>query len=68
MTHKLVAVWILGAVFVLSGSLIAGSVDMSLGVSPASYIAAVVLAFVLFLLGGLCWISVASANKGHKWF
>jgi len=63
--HKLVVVWFVGGLLMLGGALIAGNLELTVGVSPASYYTAVIAALVLFLLAGLCWIAVASAAKGQ---
>lgn len=52
--------WIIGAICVFVGSMIAGSVDPSvLGATTSSVIIAYVVSFVLILLGGMFWISTA---------
>jgi hypothetical protein len=63
--HKLVLVWIVGALLMLGGSWIMGNLEPALGVTAPSYYLAVVAAFVLFLLAGLCWIAVANSTKSH---
>lgn len=55
--------WVLGAICVLFGSMISGRVEKTLGVSDIGYSLALLIAFILFLLGGLLWISVAVAVK-----
>ena len=56
--------WILGAVCILVASMIAGSLERTLGVTDLGYLLALLVSFVLFLVGGLLWISVAIATKG----
>ena len=63
---KIMAFWIIGALMILLGSMIAGRVEMGLGVSDAGFFFALLIALVLFLLGGLLWISVAIATKTSK--
>jgi hypothetical protein len=65
MSSKLVGVWIIGAILLLASTWIIQKLDLTLGVSPLSYAIALVIAFLLILLCGLCWISVAVATK-HK--
>ncbi|MBI4163768.1 MAG: hypothetical protein HY512_02815 [Candidatus Aenigmarchaeota archaeon] len=59
---KLVAVWVLGALFLLGGMWIMNNLEQTLGVSEFSYMFAILIALVAFLLTGLCWISVAAAH------
>jgi hypothetical protein len=65
MSEKLLVFWIAGAALLTFGMLILGNLQMTIGVSAFSYSVAVFIAFVLFLLAGLCWISVAVATKHH---
>lgn len=51
--------WILGAVFLLVGGLFAGNLQWLEGTTAASMSLSVILTFVLFLLGGLFWVSAA---------
>ncbi len=61
MTKKLITVWILGTICLFIGSWIVGHLEYRIGVSQNSYILTLLLSFLLFLFGGLCWISVAVA-------
>lgn len=63
MSVKLVSVWILGALFLLGGSWVVQNLELTVGVSGQSYTLAILTAFVLFLVAGLCWISVAVATR-----
>jgi hypothetical protein len=63
MSAKTVTVWIMGGIFLLVGVWIINNLKMDIGVSEASYIMALLISLVLFLLAGLCWISVAVATK-----
>ncbi len=63
MSSKLVVVWIVGAVLLLAASWIVQKLELTLGVSPFSYAIALAIAFILILLAGLCWISVAVATR-----
>lgn len=63
MSAKTIALWIAGALLLLFGSFIVRYLDFNIGVGEFSYIFAVVIAFVLFLLAGLCWISTAVAAR-----
>jgi uncharacterized BrkB/YihY/UPF0761 family membrane protein len=55
--------WVIGTACILLGTMIAGHLDKTLGVTDISYTLALVTAFVLILLGGFLWISVAVAFK-----
>jgi len=60
---KIVAFWVLGAICLLLGSMISGHLEKDIGVTDASYFIALLFSFILFLLGGLLWISVSIAVK-----
>ncbi|HKZ45718.1 MAG TPA: hypothetical protein VJ343_03365 [archaeon] len=60
---KIMLFWIAGALLIMVGSMIAGRVQKGLGVSDSAFLLALLVSFVLFLLGGLLWISVAIATK-----
>lgn len=52
--------WVVGAVCVFFGSLIAGSVEPeALGATVWSVTFAYLIAFILILLGGMFWISTS---------
>lgn len=56
--------WILGTISIFVGVRIAGTVDRStLGVTSLRYYLALLVGFVLILIGGLLWISVAGAVR-----
>jgi hypothetical protein len=63
MSARLVLVWILGGLFILGGIWILQNLEMNLGVGEFQYALAMIIAFVLVLLAGLCWISVAVATR-----
>ena len=63
MEIKLVIFWILGSLLTLGGAWIIGNLEMTVGVTQVSYAIAVIASMVMFLLAGLCWISVAVAAK-----
>ncbi len=63
MSAKTVTVWVLGGVFLLIGVWIIRNLQFDIGVSEFSYIMTLLISLVLFLLAGLCWISVAVATK-----
>jgi len=63
MEIKLVIFWILGSLLTLGGAWIIGNLEMPVGVTQVSYAIAVIASMVMFLLAGLCWISVAVAAK-----
>jgi hypothetical protein len=62
---KFIMFWIVGALLILTGSWIAGHVEWTVGTTKFSYLLALILAFVLILLGGLCWIGVAVGAGKH---
>ena len=59
----MVAVWILGGFFLLGGTWIIQNLQLDIGVSELQYAIALIIALVLFLITGLCWISVAVATR-----
>lgn len=63
MSAKLVLIWILGGLFILGGTWIVQNLELNIGVSEFQYVLALIIAFVLFLIAGLCWISVAVATR-----
>ena len=65
MEIKLVLVWALGSLLLMAGIWIMSNLELTIGVTSISYVIALLAAFILFLLTGLCWISVAVATKGH---
>lgn len=59
--------WILGAIFMLLGGVIAGNLEWVPGTEAWSFGLSILIAFVFFLIGGLCWISSAvNARKEEK--
>jgi uncharacterized membrane protein len=60
---KIVSFWVLGTACILFGSMIAGHLEKGLGVTDLGFSLALLISFVLFLVGGLLWISVAVAIK-----
>jgi len=65
MEVKLVLVWIIGGLLLLAGTWITSNLELTIGVTDISYSIALLASLVLFLIAGLCWISVAVATKGH---
>ena len=65
MEIRLVLIWALGSLFLIGGSWIMGNLELTIGVTSVSYGIALLAAFVLYMLAGLCWISVAVATRGH---
>ncbi len=63
MSVKLVVTWIIGGIFLLMGTWIVQNLELNIGVSQFSYILALLIALILFLITGLCWISVAVATR-----
>jgi hypothetical protein len=55
--------WILGGLFLLGGTWIIQNLQLNVGVSEFQYGLALVIALILFLLAGLCWISVSVATR-----
>jgi hypothetical protein len=51
--------WILGTVFLFIGALIAGNIEWVEGTTEFSFAFSALLAFVMFLIAGMCWISSA---------
>jgi NhaP-type Na+/H+ or K+/H+ antiporter len=60
---KSVTFWIGGSFLILLGAMISGNAEIQLGVSQGGFAVAILLAFMLIMLGGLLWISVATAMK-----
>ncbi len=65
MTLKLIGSWIFGGILITVSAWILGHIEQTVGVSPVSYVLALFVAFVLILVGGLAWISVATATAKH---
>ncbi len=57
--------WILGAVLVFLGSLIAGNIEWVEGTTPFSFWISVLIGFFLLLIAGMAWIS-AAVNARHE--
>ncbi|MBI5060792.1 MAG: hypothetical protein HZB67_00595 [Candidatus Aenigmarchaeota archaeon] len=59
--------WILGAIFMMLGAVIAGNIEWVEGTAGWSFALSLVIAFVFFLIAGLCWISSAvNARKEER--
>jgi hypothetical protein len=63
MESKLVLFWMLGGALVLAAVWIVSNIELTVGVTQLSYVFAVLASYVLLLIGGLCWISVAVATR-----
>ena len=63
MSAKLVMAWIIGGLFLLGGVWIVQNLELNVGVGEFQYTLALLIALVLFLISGLCWISVAVATR-----
>ena len=63
MSAKLVLAWIVGGLFLLGGMWIVSNLEMNIGVGDFQNGLALLIALVLFLVAGLCWISVAVATR-----
>ncbi len=66
MTSKLVVSWIAGGFFILIGCWIVNNLELNIGVSYFSYLIALLIAFIFFLIAGLLWINVASGIKHER--
>ena len=51
--------WVLGTVFFFVGSMIAGNIEWAQGTTQFSYWFSALVAFVMLLVAGMCWISAA---------
>ncbi len=63
MSAKLVITWIVGGFFLLAGTWIIQNLRIDVGVNELQYVIALIVAFILFLVTGLAWISVAVATR-----
>lgn len=51
--------WIAGTVAIFIGALVAGNIEWVEGTTQFSFWFSVVLALLMFLIAGMCWISAA---------
>jgi len=59
--------WILGAAFGFAGAMIASNIEWVEGTNAVSYGLAALIAFLLILVCGMCWISAAiNARQEEK--
>ena len=58
--------WIVGAVFAFLASMLAGNLEWVPGTTQISYAITVLLAIVMFLVAGMCWISAGANAKHHQ--
>ncbi|MCD6399014.1 MAG: hypothetical protein J7L08_03770 [Candidatus Aenigmarchaeota archaeon] len=64
MEAKPLLFWILGTVFILFGAMIAGQARADvLGATTSSFAISLMLSFILILIGGLMWITVAGVIR-----
>ncbi len=64
MSAKLVFFWIIGGAFLFIATWIISNVQPNvIGVSDMSVYFAYLIAFILYILAGLAWISVAVATR-----
>ena len=63
MSFKLIGTWIVGGFFLLVGVWIINNLEFNAGVGEFQYWIALLIAFVMFLVAGLCWISVSVATR-----
>ena len=66
MSSKLVVTWIAGGFFLLIGNWIVNNLEMNIGVSVVSYVIALLVALIFFLIAGLCWINVAAGVRHSR--
>ncbi len=57
--------WIIGAIFFFLAALISGNIEFVEGTTEASFALAILLAFALYLVAGMLWIS-ASVNARQE--
>lgn len=61
---RAIAFWIVGSICVFLGTMVAGAVEPSaIGATWWSILIAYIIAFVLILIGGMFWISVATTQE-----
>ena len=58
--------WILGTVLLFVGTMIAGNIEWVEGTTEYSYLLSILLAFVLLLVAGMCWISSAVNARNEE--
>ena len=63
---RTVLLWILGSISIFFATMIAGKLDFSLGVNEIGFLLAVAVTMLLFLIGGLLWITVALAVRTSR--
>ncbi|MEM7813305.1 MAG: hypothetical protein QW548_00195 [Candidatus Aenigmatarchaeota archaeon] len=51
--------WIVGTLFAFAGAMMAGNIEWVEGANTVSYGLAALIAFLLILVAGMCWISSA---------
>jgi hypothetical protein len=58
--QRAIAMWVIGSICVFFGALIAGTIEPTvLGASPLSVAVSFLISFILILVGGMFWITVA---------
>ena len=57
--------WIIGTILMFVGALFAGNVENVEGTTAYSFWLSIIIAFVLILVAGMCWIS-AAVNARHE--
>lgn len=60
---KVATFWFLGAACALIASMIGGHAEIEVGTTPMGFAFSLMVAFILFLIAGILWISVAIAIK-----
>ena len=51
--------WILGSLMLFVAAMLAGNVEWVEGTTPYSFGLTILIALVLFIVAGMCWISAA---------
>lgn len=64
MTTKMVLMWVLGALSMLFGAMLAGNADPAvLGATPTTFYLSLGISFILFLIAGFLWVTVSGAIR-----
>ena len=66
-SNQALGFWIVGAVCVFLGAVMAGSVEPTvLGATFSGVLIAYIIAFILILIGGMFWISISMLNNDDE--
>ena len=55
--------WLVGGIFVFAGAMLAGNIEFVEGTTTVSFWLAILISIILFLIGGMLWISSAANTK-----